>query len=140
MGCDIHLVVQRRVDGSWEDVDLGLGEEEMWDFWEARSYDTFALLADVRNDGTITPISKPRGIPSDFDCDDYRRPSERWGQLIGDVEHNGKDLGEHSHSWVTLAEILAAPDRVRCMDDAVVAELESFGAPDDVRLVFGFDS
>jgi hypothetical protein len=151
MGCDIHLIVQARRDGVWEDVVLNLDEEVEYDefndsFWESQSYATFALLADVRNDPAdgITPISTPRGLPDDFECQDDRRPSTRpieAGRLIGDVERNGKDLGEHSHSWVTLAELKAVPaDQRWALPEAWIPELEKFGAPDDVRLVFGFDS
>ena len=143
MGCDIHLVVQRRVAGAWEDVPLDYDREDYEgdSFWEPRSYATFAVLAGVRNDPRwgITPISRPRGVPADFECDDFR--VLRNGCWIGDVEHNGIDLGEHSHSWVTLAELLAVhPDQRWALIGAWFPELESFGAPDDVRLVFGFDS
>ena len=152
MGCDIHLLIQARRDGAWEDVVLNLEEEVEHDeygdsFWEPRSYATFAVLSDVRNDDDwhITPISTPRGLPDDFECDDYRIadevPGSGHGRLIGDVERNGKDLGEHSHSWVTLAELKAIPPEQRwALPEAWIPELEKFGAPDDVRLVFGFDS
>lgn len=153
MGCDIHLLIQARRDEVWEDVILNLDDEieegERDDygdtFWEPGSYATFAVLADVRNDDDwhIAPISTPRGIPDDFECEDYRIADETPGpaRLIGDVERNGKDLGEHSHSWVTLAELKAVPEDQRwALPEAWIPELEKFGAPDDVRLVFGFDS
>lgn len=154
MGCDIHLIVQARRDGAWEDVVLNIDDEpgyrwvdeDSYDsFWEPRSYATFALLAGVRHDTAdgLIPISKPRGLPDDFECEDSRT---MWGQgqyrsLIGDVERNGKDLGEHSHSWVTLAELKAVPaDQLWALPEAWIPELEKYGAPNDVRLVFGFDS
>lgn len=142
MGCDIHLLIQVRRDGAWEDYDTGLDEHLYWQLWEPRSYDTFALLADVRNDGSVTPISRPRGIPDDFECEDYRTSIHSRLGLVGDVERNGKDLGDHSHSWVTLAELCAVPeaDRTRWVPGYWLAELCSIGAPEDVRLVFGFDS
>jgi hypothetical protein len=109
MGCDIHLIVERRVNGKWEIViphpkrtQYQSHHKLNWDF--NRSYDSFALMADVRNgygfagidtgNGFI-PISEPRGIPadttfkesSDNDCYDW--------------------LGDHSHSWLTIAEIKA---------------------------------
>jgi hypothetical protein len=150
MGCDIHLLIQACRDGVWEDVILNLDEEVEYDecgdsFWEPRSYATFALLADVRNDGDVQPVSKPRGLPEDFDCDDHRTEHRGgWGHqsgLIGDVERNGKDLGDHSHSWVTLAELKAVPVEYQwALPDEWIPKLEKLGAPDDVRLVFGFDS
>lgn len=109
MGCDIHLIVERRVDGKWEIVPPAPKRTEYqhhhkvnWDF--PRSYDSFALMADVRNGhgfagvdtgNGFVPIAEPRGLPadttfkesSDDDCYDW--------------------LGDHSHSWLTLAEIKA---------------------------------
>lgn len=148
MGCDIHLIVQARRDGVWEDIDPGPQIEDDYGdtFWEPGYYPTFALLADVRNDPSwdITPISTPRGIPADFECDDFRYDKGGPGigvRLVGDVERNGKDLGEHNHSWVTLAELKAVPEDQRwALPEAWIPELEKFGDPDDVRLVFGFDS
>lgn len=151
MGCDIHLIVQARRDGAWEDVVLNLDEDIDWtsdedSFWEPRSYATFALLAGVRHDtaDSLIPISRPRGLPDDFECDDHRiriASGPSVGRRIGDVERNGKDLGEHSHSWVTLAELKAVPEGQQwALPEAWIPELEKYGAPDDVRLVFGFDS
>lgn len=148
MGCDIHLIVQARRDGKWEDVELNLDGTNEYNesFWESQSYATFAVLAAVRNwpESGLTPISTPRGLPDDFECQDDRVPSRRrfnLGALVGDVERNGKDLGEHSHSWVTLAELKAVPEDQRwALPEGWIPELEKYGAPDDVRLVFGFDS
>ena len=61
-----------------------------------RNYDLFALLADVRNSGRITPIADPRGMPSDLSP-----------EMQGIVRRYGRDA--HSHSYFTLAELLAVP-------------------------------
>lgn len=87
MGCDIHMRVERRTDsGTWEKLTL---PEDL----DARDYNFFAILANVRN-GTwgdeLPPISGPRGLPADFQYDD---PDSEW-------------LGDHSFSWVTLRELL----------------------------------
>ncbi len=87
MGCDIHAVFQAKRDGRWQDV------ESMYE--EGRDYELFAWLAGVRDRFGIGPISDPRGLPADFD--------------IRDETHNDKWLGDHSHSWLTAAEILSAP-------------------------------
>lgn len=171
-----------------------------------RNYDLFAQLADVRNgrgfagcdtgDGFI-PVTPRRGLPDDVkaaeDFDDDGAPI------------SGYNLGEHSFSWLTLAELMAydldrqtvcrgvvdaatwhAWDRkgaprswcdgisgpgVRIISDKdardnpptdrayvrvswaktyreaggvfwsrVVPALQALGAPDCVRIVFGFDS
>lgn len=129
MGCDIHLAVEvRNGDGKWH---RALPPEEIYDSWLAkqaaketgdshyyrdrvkvewfndRNYNLFAILAGVRNGYDFVPISEPRGLPSDLSPEvkklDYmsREESESGG---GD---NDISLGDHSQSWLTLAELLA---------------------------------
>jgi hypothetical protein len=57
MGCDIHGVFQRKVEGAWLDIDSPYN-------WE-RDYDLFGFLANVRN-YDIPYISEPRGLPDDL--------------------------------------------------------------------------
>lgn len=98
MGCDIHLIAQRRLqdtadapapaEGSqaWEDVP--------GDFLDCRSYRLFGFLAGVRNYSAVEPIGARRGIPDDFH----------------DESHEFRDADEgyyHSHSWLSLQELLA---------------------------------
>lgn len=105
MGCDIHAKVQVREGGVWRTIEAPVekrGEGSLWEFefehWPGlgdRNYDHFAVLANVRNDGNIMPISKPKGLPKDmqtfgFDVEDYA-------------------LGDHSQSWVDLLELLGYP-------------------------------
>ena len=105
-----------------------------------RNYYLFSILADVRNYGnTITPLSYPKGLPKDVS------PILKY---FSDVE--GSDA--HSHSYFTLAELLAVDwtlytnnfnsqleDFFKLMD-----EMKKFsddgGIYDDVRLVFWFDN
>ena len=84
MGCDIHLWAERRVDGAWQYASDNI--------YDQRNYRTFAILAAVRNDHDMTPISEPRGLPED--CGDYVRE-----ELSND--------GGHSASHLTVAEIMA---------------------------------
>lgn len=101
MGCDIHSVVQVLDNNKWESIKEG---------YDRRNYDSFAILANVRNGrgfgSTITgdsiePISYPRGLPDDFVVDD-------------DNSHDGLYtdydepmwLGDHSHSYLGLDEML----------------------------------
>ena len=67
--------------------------------YNGRNYNLFSMLADVRNgykcNGKlymITPISEPRGVPSDA-SDAYKEYVEEWG------------VDGHSHSYFTLAEL-----------------------------------
>ena len=98
MGTDIYPVVEvRQGDGPWTAV-LPPGEcgYSSWDF--GRSYDSFAVLAGVRNgvgfagidtgDG-FKPISKRRGLPEDRHL------------------RNKENYGEYGHSWLLVSEILA---------------------------------
>lgn len=99
MGCDIHSVVQ--ILDIYSDLKPWVTVEHRLN-GDPRSYDYFAILADVRNgygfagvntgDGFI-PISKPRGLPNGFVLDE------------NDC-HQGAWMGDHSHSWVTLEEML----------------------------------
>lgn len=95
MGCDIHMKAELRQGGTWE---LVAGEVYGW-----RNYDLFAILADVHNGygfaGVPTgigfePIAQPRGIPDD--CHPLTREF---------LESYGVD--GHSHSWHTLADLMA---------------------------------
>ncbi len=79
---DIIARAERREDGKWTTI-LGIY------LFEHRDYGLFSFLAGVSNDSGITPISKPRGLP-----DDIAQDEDPW-------------LGEHSHSWLSIDELLA---------------------------------
>ena len=117
MGTDIHAVWQRPVLVAWEDV------ESSWE--QNRHYRLFGWLADVRNGrgfagvvtgDPITPISLPRGLPEDFS--------------IEEEKHEGKWMGNHSHGWLLLREILAAP--IPKSREAGVVSLEFYRSWDGV--------
>lgn len=95
MGCDIHIVAQRRNDsGEWIEVrDKFSGGPDPFDW---RSYGMYAFLAGVRNYSAVTPISEPRGLPDDFDMEEFEKGEGgmRW-------------LGEHSFSWLSVNELLS---------------------------------
>lgn len=112
MGCDIHLYVEVQRDGKWQSADKWTADEDEPGrktvryhdrLYTGRSYDTFAILANVRNgsgfagcdtgDG-FKPISEPRGLPADV-SPEVAAESESWGP------------DGHSHSHLTVAELLA---------------------------------
>lgn len=122
MGCDIHMTVERRVNGAWERVDelpprpcshcggagryshsgnecyscKGVGKQT--GSYHDRNYNVSSVLADVRNDGNVTPITQPRGLPADM-------VPER---AEAEEDEGSPDWhGDHSHSWLTVAELLA---------------------------------
>jgi hypothetical protein len=102
MGCDIHTVAQIKKEKYWKTVKDNIGGED-------RSYNAFAVLANVRNGygfaGTPTgdewvPISEPRGFPEDFQVEDEYH---EFKNVLG--SYSRKWMGDHSHSWVTLEEL-----------------------------------
>jgi hypothetical protein len=171
MGCDIHTAVEVRRDGEWHwdgravfpsAYDEGKFVREPFDW---RNYGMFGFLANVRNYSRVPPISEDRGLPADLspELSDQDGADVTW-------------LGDHSFSWLSLAELQAFDydqsfeDRrctvqtgPRSWDGAGLAKegegeattfreflgesffkhleiLKTFGAADDVRVVFGFDS
>ncbi len=117
MGCDIHTYceVKRKDSKEWmcagrifknswhktkeefvsvDNSGYSFGEPYSIHPFDDRSYDTFAILANVRN-GTwsedLTPISQPRGLPVDV---------SQYVKKCSDDYDNG-----HSHSYVTLKEL-----------------------------------
>jgi hypothetical protein len=129
MGCDIHLFVEVRDKPGepwrlqpvhWSYEHDGKKIEQVGFDW--RSYDIFAMLAGVRNgsgfagsdtgDGFV-PIAEPRGLPDDisrelssiYHDEPFGDDDTRW-QTLRDT-HGSSWLGDHSHSYVTLRELLS---------------------------------
>jgi hypothetical protein len=109
MGCDIHLYVEKRDGSGWVSCDTW--EKDEYEphrltvpygkhFYSSRNYDTFAILADVRNgsgfagcptgDGFV-PISEAKGLPGDLSP-----------ELAAEVEASL----EHTPSWLTVRELM----------------------------------
>ena len=145
MGTDIHSIAQVKRDGQWVTVAIGIAGDQ-------RNYNTFAMLANVRNGrgfagcwtSTGFPvIHEPRGLPEDLaavddfdDEDDNPDPSlcVDKAQLVAAWDWSGfetsinnpearrvrwltdsssrMDLGDHSRSWCTLAELRAFIENV----------------------------
>jgi hypothetical protein len=77
--------------GNWADSkdncpSYGIGEGKPFGW---RNYAVFGFLADVRNYSAVTPISQPRGLPTDL-----RGLEDEF------------DYG-HSHSWLSVDELVA---------------------------------
>jgi len=82
VGCDIHLFVEIKIEGTW----YAYNHPHI-----KRYYKLFAKMAGVRNSGGIEPIAKPRGLPSDV---------SRVAKLVSDARGYG-----HSHSWLSSNEV-----------------------------------
>lgn len=113
MGCDIHAIAEVKIDGRWRiNTDKvfpnpwyekgstdGYSKHKYNDYPEdGRSYDWFAVLADVRNGrgfaGSVTGsgfsvIAQPRGVPP------YCSPE--WRKTVMDW---GRDMHSHSYLYV----------------------------------------
>lgn len=89
MGCDIHLVVEIKLDGKW----IGFNQLNV-----PRNYSLFCRMAGVRKrtlierGDNIEPISEPRGFPHDA--------SELSKLLWEEYRPDG-----HSQSWLSSSEI-----------------------------------
>jgi hypothetical protein len=158
MGCDIHCYLEYKTPS--------------WNAWQSfggrtrvdRNYQLFALLADVRNGGQVSPVADPRGFPEDAG---YAATDDNW-LLISDGDGDGccsvkeaeryvtacgsryRDSTKqrvshpdwHSHSWLTTDEfakavILAGGPECR----ALLAAMRSFETEGmSSRLVFWFDN
>ena len=111
MGTDIHSVGQVFKDGKWITKIARPGGDD-------RNYDSFAVLADVRNGygfaGCATGegwpvISEPRGLPNDIRLNDREcipTPSWQYDFEKGTSKYRHEVwMGDHSHSWLLLSEI-----------------------------------
>lgn len=123
MGCDIHLYVEKRVDGKWATADKWthseydtenpdsrtVSYEDSW--YTGRNYELFSVLAGVRNRYDIIPISEPRGIPDD---------------VSPELKQGYNDCYEQSGSWLTLAEILSYDWTQSFIESGYISVLDFF--------------
>lgn len=133
MGCDIHLVLERKTGDGWLGIHnfpyYDTREGSDWPLARERNYDRFAALAGVRGEGP-----EPKGIPQDA-SPLARYESEEWG-----------DDG-HSHSWLPVdeaAKIFLATERLPNDWCKQYPADFFFGVNDDhpgeYRIVFWFDN
>lgn len=121
MGADIHSFVEIRKDGKWElfdgEVFEDYGDSRTSEPFGRRSYSVFGFLADVRNYSHCPVICDPKGLPDDSEW--LNQPSKyayETNPMNGEVipyserETNKQniinDMNYHSHSWLTLKELL----------------------------------
>jgi hypothetical protein len=128
MGCDIHLYVEKKINGVWEKqtgfvsnwYDPGSDYFAKDEFkncdspYGGRNYSLFSFLADVRNyDGEIKPLAQPRGLPDDV-SDVVKAESDDW------------DCDGHSHSYFTLRELIDASLRESVVSFSGYVDLQSY--------------
>jgi hypothetical protein len=138
MGCDIHMVLEKRINGKWVTTQT-FDAIESWNGFASpiarnRNYERFARLAGVRGDGP-----EPRGIPDDL-SETGRYHVDVWS---GDG---------HSHSWLPLKDavkVFAETEHKKHEPNSTATEYPTdyyFGVSDDdsemddYRVVFWFDN
>ena len=95
MGCDIHLHTEVKINNEWLHYSAP---------WVRRNYDLFTKMAGVRSrDDEITPLSPPKGLPSDASTLTYFEAT-RWG------------IDGHSHSWLSAQEIYELFEWIKLQD------------------------
>jgi len=92
MGCDIHLVLEKKIGTAWVGVDLfnpfrsWIDGSHQYPLTRNRNYRRFAALAGVRGDGP-----SPRGLPDDLSA-------------LALDEVNSWDGDGHSHSYLPISD------------------------------------
>ena len=137
MGCDVHMFVEKKPKGKnkpWTFVEKFTPPDRDFgqcnSFYQWRNYTLFSVLAGVR--GGEEPISAPRGLP-DYVSKAIDAEAMKWGP------------DAHSFSWLTVRELLnydwsKVHESVSDFLKDCLIPLMGAGSPDDVRIVFWFDS
>lgn len=134
MGTDIHGIFQKRTPAGWVDVTT--------DYDERRDYQLFSVLAGVRNGygfagvptgEVVQPTDKPRGLPADFPIDGKDAHPVTTVELMGWRSKHHEEgekvevwMGDHSHSWLTGAEILAWAEKAPTVTKTGILDREVY--------------
>lgn len=133
MGCDIHHVLERRVDSTDRDGEIyrrewfSCGELDL-----GRHYEFFAVIAGVRNYNNVPVIADPKGMPGWKSCDQAGRWhawdwSEQPSQAFRDY-YEAWYGDAHSATWLTLAEVKAFDIDQEVYDDGLIVGRSEAGA------------
>lgn len=123
-------------------------------FWQ--DYDVYAFLANVRNRAGLTPICEPKGLPEDSEYLNSEGPHQSFFGPADPVKVDILGRGNHSHTWLTLRELLdfnyendfvdKSDNTVKSYREALgqrffeeLAALSKLGQPEDVRIIIWFD-
>ena len=132
MGCDIHYIIEKKVEDKWIGVFTTAGL-----YWEChpegknRNYDFFGRLANVREYDANHP--DPKGIPDDI--------SDLSRMCISEIGTDG-----HSHSYCTAGEFCDAFNKnkrkkgQRPEHEILGIYIEEDVNINDLRVVFYFDN
>lgn len=100
---------------------------------QAANYRLFALMANVRNEGGITPVAPVKGFPAGL--------SKGADEYFKEVEAAGSGL--HSKTWLTADELESVAEQLDGFAPGVVASLGAMKAltkkGSNPRLVIAFE-
>ena len=175
MGCDIHMHIEY-FDNCYKDKTKPIKKWRCADWfklneyygkkgelkykqvplYEDRNYKLFALLADVRNDNNIEPISEPRGIPFNV-SDEVLKDYNEWGDdahsasyltlqeltdFVNNKQGSSRDVIFHTSIYCLINLIDDIKDHVE--SDGFIYDCDDielgFHTLNDVRIVFWFDN
>lgn len=114
MGSDIHIFYESLVDGEWVCVNPQgridyHGENKGYMYndkpFDYRSYSLYGFLADVRNMSMVAPISKPRGLPKDWETTGEMTACHSYG-YADFYDFESTLSGKFSRSWLLVKELL----------------------------------
>lgn len=137
MGCDIHLHIEVKIDGTWQ---------HYANPWVGRSYDLFTLLAGIRSTGNFKPIAEPKGLPAD--CNPLTRFILDYADFHSHSHLDIKDLARANKRWVKYHGSEDYTIWKAMFEDPYF--LDNWQDPfpfkdrnpkiEDIRIVFAFDS
>ncbi|AVF27972.1 hypothetical protein [Paenibacillus larvae] len=124
MGCDIHLHVEKKIDGKWTPI-LGVNEPEVEylentiadikergdkvDYWERRLEEERNGTANFIYDGRhYLLFSLLAGVRNEYDLKPICEPKGLPIDVSDEVKANSDELGidGHSHTWLTARELV----------------------------------
>lgn len=135
MGVDISMYVEKRVGGSWVYVPEASGGN----LCDDRDSVLFSLLEGYRANQRVPRLGFQKGVPVDA-SEHVRTEADWWNDNI------------YGHAFVTLRTLrdydwrrLAATDpacygKEHWFATEAIPRLEALGSPDEVRVVYWFDS
>jgi len=151
MGCDIHLYIERKVNGNWLSCNTWVQklDEKNRIFFTAidkfsyRNYKLFAALCGVRNNKSynITPLANLKGMPNDVSEIVYQA-YDRWKDEYHSISYLSiyeldPLFGKGDVFPEFFAQIMDKIDRISMSEFNIIDEDHRV---EDVRIVFWFDN
>ena len=106
MGCDLHCSFYREDPTGFVEISAPTIDKEYYksEVFDRRSYDLYGFLAGVRNYSGIKPISEARGLPEWYIKSLKVVDKPEWFYYESELDNIYE--GYHSHSWLTVEELL----------------------------------